>query len=134
MSPVVNEIFSAVIYCLSRSRSADTIGTARKIAGNGDLPHLNDESGPGGMRLSAKTIYTIIVTANASLSARGPEKLDRPPNSPNKRRQRRSYQPPLGLKNFLYLSSTPLYSSASGGYGFLRVMLGHAAAYSRLSS
>src|SRR5205814_762822 len=42
--------------------------------------------------------------------------------------------PPLGLKYFSYLSAASLNSSASVGGGFFRVMLGQAAANSRLSS
>src|SRR5271155_200401 len=52
-----------------------------------------------------------------------------------RRWNRPAYQPPgLGLKNFSYLPSTPLHSSASSGGGFFRVMFGQADAYSRLSS
>src|SRR5580704_4339188 len=42
--------------------------------------------------------------------------------------------PPFGLKNLSYLPSTSFQSSASAGGGFLRVILGQFAAYSRLTS
>src|SRR5216683_779867 len=42
--------------------------------------------------------------------------------------------PGFGLKNLSCLSGTSFHSSASAGCGFLRVILGQVAAYSRLSS
>src|SRR3984893_16564205 len=42
--------------------------------------------------------------------------------------------PGLGLKNLSCLSGTSFHSSASAGYGFLRVILGQVAADLRLSS
>src|ERR1700723_826043 len=79
-------------------------------------------------------MYIIPRAPEASTSAM--RQLARPPcGSPNERpRDVAQAPPPFGLKNLSNLPSTPFHSSASSGAGFLRVMLGQLAAYSRLSS